>query len=287
MTEQQWQARWIWAENAGETRNEWYCFRKSFCVPEGPPRDARLRITADSRYVLYVNGQLAGRGNSRSWPAEQLYDTYSIGHLLERNKINAIAVLVIHYGLSTFNYIRGRGGLLAQLDWLDEDGIASHSLQTDSSWRTKRFGAQDPRAPRMCPQLGFVERMDARDCDEGWNEAEYADDSWRRAVELGSVGMPPWTSLKERDIPLLAEEAVYPSRVESLRHTRTFQWSTVIDLRDLMMPDSVNHANRISFTGLLATIVRCSEEASDVAGSMGSCNRRISLLAGIRRSIYL
>lgn len=272
MSGQQWQAQWIWAEGFGDTRNEWFCFRKSFHVPECFRGEALLRMTADSRYVLYVNGQLAGRGNSRSWPSEQLFDTYDIGHLLHWDKQNVIAVLVIHYGLSTFNYIRGRGGLLAQLDWTDEQSDAAHSLYTNSSWKTRRYGGQDPRAPRMCPQLGFIERMDARCFDEGWTQSEYSDDSWLYAEELGSVGIQPWTSLKERDIPPLTEEAVYPSRVESLRHTRTFQWSTVIDLRDLMVPDSINHANRISFTGLLATVIRCMEDTEAVLGSSNTSN---------------
>ncbi|XID91357.1 family 78 glycoside hydrolase catalytic domain [Paenibacillaceae bacterium WGS1546] len=272
MPEQQWQAKWIWTADGGESRNEWVIFRKSFRLPDGPRRDARLRLTADSRYVLYVNGQLVGRGNSRSWPAEQLYDTYEIGHLLRQNEKNVIAVLAIHYGLSTFNYIRGRGGLLAQLDWAEVQGAAPDGLRTDASWRTKRYGAQDPRAPRMCPQLGFVERIDARDEDERWTGTDFADADWQNAVELGPAGMRPWTSLKKRDIPHLTEEAVYPSRVESLRHTRTFQWSTVIDVRDLMAPESVDHANRISFAGLLATVIRCAEATDAVLGFSNTSN---------------
>lgn len=85
-----WKALWIWGEGEPSPRNEWRCFRKTFAYEGDPGRPVSLSITADSRYVLFVNGYLAGRGTTRSWPKEQMYDTYSIGHLLRPGADNTI-----------------------------------------------------------------------------------------------------------------------------------------------------------------------------------------------------
>jgi hypothetical protein len=156
-----WQAEWIWDAGEASPRNAWRCFRRAFTV-EAPEWDrAQLAVTADSRYALWVNGTLVGRGPVRSWPSAQRYDTYDVGHLLRSDGPNAIAVLVHHYGLSTFSYVRGRGGLLAQLD-LSVNAAAVQSISTDSSWRVATHLGYDDRAPRLATQLGFTEQLDAR-----------------------------------------------------------------------------------------------------------------------------
>ena len=49
-------------------------FRRIFDL-EVVPEEAPARITADSRYVLWVNGQEVGRGPARSQPFRQRYET--------------------------------------------------------------------------------------------------------------------------------------------------------------------------------------------------------------------
>src|SRR5690606_12871392 len=115
MDGRQWAASWIWGGSEESPRNEWRCFRSAFDVPDAAGNDAQLHLCADSRYVLHVNGCLVGRGPVRSWPAQQRYDTYEIGHLLRPGARNTIAVLVLHFGVANFYYIRGRGGLIAEL----------------------------------------------------------------------------------------------------------------------------------------------------------------------------
>src|SRR5262245_24815007 len=53
---------WIWE---AETRNKQTCrLWKSFQVPRGSPvADARLRITADNGYRVFLDGQEVGRGS--------------------------------------------------------------------------------------------------------------------------------------------------------------------------------------------------------------------------------
>jgi alpha-L-rhamnosidase len=165
-----WRAEWIWNGGEESPRNEWWCFRKTFEVRDGRWDEAQIALTADSRYVLYVNGERVGRGPVRSWPFEQSYDVHDIGHLLRAGRPNTIAVLVLHFGVSTFYYLRG--GLLAQLD-LREGGEAPQTVVTDTSWKTARYLSQDSCSPRMSCQHAFAERIDARAFDAGWTEPSF------------------------------------------------------------------------------------------------------------------
>jgi hypothetical protein len=49
-------------------------FRRTFDL-EMVPADAPARVTADSRYVLWVNGQEVGRGPARSQPYRHRHDS--------------------------------------------------------------------------------------------------------------------------------------------------------------------------------------------------------------------
>ena len=128
---------------------------------------------------------------------------------------NVVGVLVHHMGHSTFQYIQGRGGLLAQLE-LDGKTV----LGTDRTWRVKPCEAFCRSVPRVSVQQGWEEQFDARKKEEGWTEAGYDDGDWAEAVELGSPGMPPWRELAPRDIPFQTDDEVQPVRVMSIEAVR-------------------------------------------------------------------
>ncbi|CAM3420070.1 family 78 glycoside hydrolase catalytic domain [Marinicrinis lubricantis] len=261
-----WQAQWIWNAYEESPRNEWWCFRKEFTVSAAEAEHATLSITADSRYVLYVNGTQLGRGPVRCWPLEQVYDTYEVGHLLKKDQKNTIAVLVMHFGISTYSYLLGRGGLIAQLNVVDSDHHCDAILTTDASWKVSRHFGQHSRVPRMSFQQGFAERIDARNWDEAWVLPEYNDAAWEHATVIGEPGMEPWKKLIPRDIPLMSETDAYPSRVESLHEVRPVDWTTIIDTRTQMAPGSEEHANAYGYAGYIATVVRADESGTAKVG---------------------
>ncbi|WP_246073129.1 family 78 glycoside hydrolase catalytic domain [Paenibacillus dokdonensis] len=263
MNARSWTAQWIWGGTEESPRNEWRCFRKAFELPEEILEEAWLHIAADSRYVLYVNGAQVGRGPVRSWKEEQFYDSYEVGHLLQAGESNVIAVHVLHFGVTNFYYIRGRGGLLAELEYgvKSAGGTAAESnlmmrVGSDDTWATSRLQAQNPNSPRMSCQQGFADIYDARQWDERWVTVKYREDgpgsTWEPSQVIGPPGVDPWKRIVPRDIPFLTEEKIYPSRLMSLRRVQAPAWSAVLDLRAAMMPDSVFHANPVSFVGYLA-----------------------------------
>ncbi|MEC0230711.1 family 78 glycoside hydrolase catalytic domain [Paenibacillus alba] len=260
-----WQAEWIWGEGEESPRNTWRCFRRTFEVPAEGWGAARLSLTADSRYVLIVNGTQVGRGPVRSWPFELAYDTYDIEHLLYKGRTNTIAVMVIHFGVSNFYYLRGRGGLVVQVE-SDCNGQSKVELVTDETWKTSLHLGYDNRSGRMACQQGFAERMDARAWPTAWHSDNFDESAWTSVVLIGPVGTEPWSKLVPRDIPFLTEELVWPVRIESLHQVKPVAWTASIDIRNQLVPDSVNHANPIGYVGYIATVIRVREAANASIG---------------------
>jgi hypothetical protein len=104
-----WRGHWIWVEppamsgspftsaSATERRAGAHgLFRKTFAL-ERPPARVPARLTADSRYVLFVNGQEAFRGPVRSQPRRMHYDLLDLAPYLKAGE-NVIAVHVKYYG---------------------------------------------------------------------------------------------------------------------------------------------------------------------------------------------
>jgi len=264
-----WNASWIWGGAEDWPRNEWRCFRREFDLRAWTGAAAELAITADARYVLYVNGELCGRGPGRSWPSELSYDVYEVGHLL-RSGTNTIAVLVISFGVATFAYLPGRGGLLAELASIGPAGETTVLAGTDDSWHTAPYGGYERRAPRMSCQLGFAEQVDGREREESWLESGFEAASWERARVIGQPGDAPWTALVPSAIPPLTEETKWPVRVESLKRVKPVAWTAFLDIRNAMEPGSVRHANRVSFAGYVAAVIRASRDADATIGFVSS-----------------
>lgn len=205
-----WTGKWIWTAGEKAPRNSYTYFRKALPLEEAPrpQRPVRVHLTADSRYQLWVNGEFVGRGPVRSDRRWLYYDTWDLTPHLRKGD-NAIAVLVHHYGESTFQYMQGRGGLLA-----DVTGSAGVVLtSTNASWKALRspaWGSVHPAGvagqPRMSIQQGYSETFDARQEPVGWNAAGFDDTPWPAATEIGEAGMEPWPGLVPRDLPAMLEE---------------------------------------------------------------------------------
>jgi alpha-L-rhamnosidase len=192
-----WLGQWIWTDGDPAPRNSYTCFRKTFQL-DSVPKEARIHLTADSRYHVYVNGIFAGRGPVRSDRRWLYYDTWDVAEHLEKGK-NVVAVLVHHYGETTFQYMQGRGGLIA-----DIVGFAGKSLaRSEGTWKALRSEAWSSEGPRMSLQLAFNEVFDSRKEPKGWREPAFDDSSWPAARVIGPAGMEPWPNLVSRDIPAM------------------------------------------------------------------------------------
>jgi alpha-L-rhamnosidase len=147
-------ASWIWSEeySSSET-NALFVFEKDF-ESRGESTEVRLSITADSRYRLWLDDRWMGDGPGRAFPNHRLYDEFNLSTCL-KNGTNRLKVEVIHYGVDTFQYLRGNPGLLATV--YPKDQPQNPFLVTDASWRVRRGNEYLQNVPRISCQLGFEE----------------------------------------------------------------------------------------------------------------------------------
>ncbi len=244
-----WQAKWIWQQGEEAPRNFYWAVRKPFTLPQSFGT-VTLHITADSRYVLWVNGTYVGHGPVRAFPHRWRYDTYDITPYVCAGE-NVVAVLVQFFGHGTFQYLATRGGLLAQVE-CDGKLIAA----SDESWKGIAHPAYERRMPRMSCQTAWAEWFDAR-LDLGhWTYPGYGDSTWQNAVVVGEVGCAPWRELLPRDIPFLTQEPVQPTRVMRVQTVRTPKQVWTFDLKPNLLPGDLT-ANPRGLNALVATVVEC------------------------------
>jgi len=195
-------ARWIWDGGVDRPVDAYRLFRQTFHLKD-PPERARLRITADAEYRLFVNGAYAGRGPAPNPPAHVSVDELDVARHLRRGE-NVLAVVVYHLGIPSFPRVLGRAGLLAQLD------LPGQRIVTDSAWRW-RDAWWEPTGERFSPFREFTEHLDGRREPVGWSAPGFNDNSWKLAVELGPARTFPWLKPEMRDIPLPGHSPVGPT----------------------------------------------------------------------------
>ena len=217
------QRSFVWLASAPTGRQVFAAFRKPFELAAAPT-SAMLHLFADSRYLLWINGQYVDRGPCRFDPIAPEYDTLDVRPYLKQGT-NAITVLVHHYhdGKSRTNYVSINGrivrhapGLTARLEVHDSDGRAT-VLQTDRTWRgtTQTRFLPSPTDRWENTWASIPDRIDARRDAGDWTQSQFDDSAWEKPV---SVNGDLWGALRPRGIPRLRETEVGP--ITLLEHSR-------------------------------------------------------------------
>jgi hypothetical protein len=178
------------------------------------PAHVPLRVSADSRYVLWVNGVEVGRGPIRSQPRRLRYDEYDIAQHLRPGR-NAVAVLVTYYGHpNSFWQPAASSGLMGRdVQLVLEAQIGDEWLVTDERWRTLRSRAWRALEAGKALDGVPIELLDARELDPDWLDADFDDSSWPAATLLkashdGALGesrppLDPYGPMLPRGIGML------------------------------------------------------------------------------------
>lgn len=198
-------AKLIWLQAETETyydrpTNSYVCFRKKFNLPK-KESEATVHVFADSRYVLYINGQYITKGPARSDPRWQFVDIIDVSDYLREGE-NVIAAMVLYYGYGTGHSIDSIPCFL-----LDAE-IGDATILTDSSWVCKKCEAFLPNAPRVNGCKGPCEIFDYRNYEDNWMMADYNDGNWERVRTREVHRLSPFRNLLARPIPLLREEKI-------------------------------------------------------------------------------
>ncbi|HEX8712512.1 MAG TPA: family 78 glycoside hydrolase catalytic domain [Terracidiphilus sp.] len=182
------------------------------------PSAARIAIFADSRYQLFVNGVLVGRGPARAPLYWGYYDSFSVRKLLHAGK-NVIAVEVRWFGDSMAWYREPpgapeHGGLLCQLDYFARSG--HHVVASDASWKTSEDESELWGEPRINGALPEVEVVRADLGNPDWTGPDFDDSHWFRAhlttTQFGLSGPPaePFSNLELRPMAYPIERWIAP-----------------------------------------------------------------------------
>lgn len=208
--DKQWRSSWIWAEGAGE-ETDVVLFRRAFDVPAGGR--LMLRVSADSRYRLYVNGEWVSFGPAKGDRYTHYYDVVEVTGPVLRPGRNVVAAEVIHYGTGSgpLSVWRSpRGAFLLEGDVLDEQDRIAAVVDTDASWRAFRLprGAFAFQRETFTLFIGGGETVDGRLLPHGWQLPGFDDADWPAAAIVSATHdatygqLTPW-QLTERTIPLM------------------------------------------------------------------------------------
>jgi hypothetical protein len=187
------------------------------------PARAPARMTADSRYALYVNGVELSRGPVRSQPRRMMYDIVDLAPALQPGE-NVIAVVVKNYGRGNSFYIPAvpNTGLGKTGAFVFEADLGTAGwLVSDESWRSLLCPAWDFDALDDGNVIAMgvpVEMLDARLLPLDWQTAAFDDSAWKPAVLLRSIHIggyahsqppsDPYGPLHPRTIAQLGGETV-------------------------------------------------------------------------------
>ena len=184
---------------ADPNANQWTCFRTEIDL-EKAPTSAIARIAADSKYWLWINGELAvfeGQLKRGPTPSDTYFDRVDLTKFLHKGK-NTIAVLLWYFGNEGFSHkSSGQPGLVfdAQID--------GKPLLSGTDWKALIHPAHEntgePRPNFRLPESNI--RFDSRKDLAGWQNPGFDDSAWPTATSLGVPPCAPWNHLVERPIP--------------------------------------------------------------------------------------
>lgn len=276
--------RWIWHPDLdGTERDQRVLFRK--CVDVTGTAEAAIRITADSRYTLWINGIEVGSGPPRHWPTHRPVERHEIGGVLQDGE-NTIEVMVHAVGTSTSSYIPGRAGLLAEITTTgngenrvsDEIGTAPGVVGTDKTWECRIASAYDSGPPRINVSQPFVERYDARRIDEAIWVAAAETGPAEASVAVGPMGSPQRTVGETPVVPEFVEMAAYPWRttvkddwhVANIARVESEPFVLSVDFREAFYPGDLTTEDRLQ-VGAIAIAI---DSAQPQSASLFRKNRR-------------
>ncbi len=199
-------AQWIWTDTPIETES-FALLRRSFELSE-KPASALLRLSANQRYKLFVNGVEVGVGPALSYPAYMFYDEVEIAPLL-RSGANVLAVLAHNHGTempSVLQQVIGPPGF-----WCELEIKGQLALTSEANWKTLPAPQYELKGEIVIGHRGgYKEHCHPALEPAGWTDLGFDEAGWQGAtlVPEGVFGGPHPT-----EIPPKRHWVAYPEEV--------------------------------------------------------------------------
>ncbi len=185
----------VWYPDRG--LKAYICFRKTFEI-EGNIKKAEIKTFANSKYVLYINGQFVKRGIYPHDEVLQQYDNIRIDSFLKNGK-NVI-------GFICAPSVMGESMLFAEID-IELNSGEKMSFAADRSFKSNICKAYN--TGNLLNACDYSEIFDGREYREDWLDENFDDSNWFECSEkrLYSTSV---LNIAEREIKI--KETVHKAR---------------------------------------------------------------------------
>jgi len=210
---------WVSYPTANVTSYGVYHFRKSFEL-EAVPQQLQVHISADNRYIFYVNGKRVSYGPAKGDMKTYKYDIVDIKPYLRTGK-NVLAVLVYNAGKN-----KPMALLYAQTAFmLRAEDPKFEFLNADRNWKTYQNTAYDPITYselnlrewlRGYYAVGPGDEVFAEKYPWGWENIDFDDSQWIAPQQLDFNGAEPW-NLVPRNIAFMDNHREYPRKIRRVK----------------------------------------------------------------------
>jgi hypothetical protein len=176
-----WKARWVTHPTAPLREPVVLHFRHTLKL-DAVPASYVVRVSADNRFVLYVNGQRVGDGPARGDLTHWRYERFDLTPMLKAGE-NLITATVWNFGVyAPIAQMTDRTAFL-----LESEAAGDASISTPTGWLVEQEAGHRP-IPRVVNGFweymasGSGEEIDAARYDWDWNSPGVASSAWAPAA---------------------------------------------------------------------------------------------------------
>jgi len=213
-----WAASWIACPDA-DAPPVVTAFRLRF---DSPGVQVRIRVSADERYELYLDGQYVGRGSERGNLEHWFYETYDLGL-----SAGAHVLVARVWSLGPF-------APLAQFSVRPEFVVAAegdHARRLDTGvapWEAMPLTGYSFEAPVYT--WGLAAPLTIKGADFPWGFERGQGDGWRRA----KIGSPAWSGMMDYGIApdRLLQSGTLPAQLSLARTSGTVRFVAAVATLD-------------------------------------------------------
>lgn len=197
-----------------EIQNIHTLFRKTFTAKSLAVSSAKLYITGDDLYKLYLNLEFVGEGPAQSYPFAYNYNCYDVTDLIKPGK-NTVGVHLYYQGLFNIYLLSADNlsGMIAQLEITYEDE-SREVIASDRSWKYTECEAYTAKY-LYGYQTQFSEDIDFGKIPRGWLDYAYDDTAWEKSIVCAKP-YPTEYNLLPQITPTVEHRKVYPTAIKKI-----------------------------------------------------------------------
>src|SRR5208337_3190837 len=174
---EKWAAEWISHPTAPSKEPGVFHFRKTIPLAAKPDKFV-VHVSADNRFILYVNGKRMGEGPARGDLAHWRYETFDLAPALNAGD-NVLAAVVWQFGIyAPQAQVSDRTAFL-----LEADSATESIANTNQSWQVEEETGhtclqRESSGLYFYRAMGSGERIEASKFDWNWKEADSPSAKW-------------------------------------------------------------------------------------------------------------